>query len=177
MGWIDIFLIILLVAACMLGYSEGFIGQFTSLGGIVLGIIAVWIFGEPAGALIGSFIGADEPDATAFIRYVAIVSGCIIVFLVTWTCIWSVGRLFSRLIRVVRLTFIDGFFGAIFMVFKCSLAISLVLNIWHFFRPSSVIFFSARFMDGKFFNFFMQFGTRLVDYFKLPETNLLPSAL
>lgn len=160
MGWIDIFLIIVLAGAFLLGYSEGLIGQIGSLSGIVLGVLAVWILGTPVTNLTASLMGAQTKTE----YYEAAFIGCGAMFVLIWGGTWYFGRLLHRFIRKIKLSFVNNLTGAFFMVFKWSLVISLLLNVWHLLSPSSTIFFSSRLLEGRFFHFFMNLGPWIMGY-------------
>ena len=160
MGWIDIFLILLVAGACILGYSEGLIGQISSLSGIVLGILAVWIFGGPVTRLTASLTGAETTHG----HYAAAVIGCGVLFLLIWGSTWYFGKILRQVVKKIKLSFLNNLAGALFMVFKWSLVASLVLNVWYVISPSSSIFFSSRLLEGKFFEYFMNLGPFLMGY-------------
>ncbi|MCH5318789.1 MAG: CvpA family protein [Paramuribaculum sp.] len=171
MGWIDIFLIIMLAGACILGYSEGLIGQLTTISGVLLGIVAVWILGDPVTRFTAMLMGVDWQTATAFKRYSAAVIGCGTLFFIIWGSIWYVGRILRKTLKTVHLNVFNSLCGSLFMVFKWSLVVSLILNLWYVIWPSSPIFFSSRMFDGKMFRFVMDLGPWLMGYIREAATN------
>lgn len=177
MGWIDIFFIILLAGACILGYSEGLINQLSSLSGVLLGIVAVWIGGDTATRIAASCMGIDLAEGGSFAKYSAAVVGCGVLFAVVWGFIWSIGKMLRRAVKKIRMSVIDGIFGSAFMIFKWSLVVSLILNLWYVIQPSSPIFFGSRLLEGKIFQAVMNLGPYLMGYIKDYTTNFTAPAL
>lgn len=177
MSWIDIILVILLVGALTLGYGKGLIRQIASLGGVILGIIAVWVAGGWATDIAARLIGADQPGASAFSYYSASVIGCGLLFIAVWFGVWLLGHMLSRTFHALKMGPLDRVLGSLFMLFKWTLVISLLLNLWKVIQPGSALFSASKIMGGKFLEWIIDFSPWLMGYMKEAATNYLPSVL
>lgn len=174
-GWIDLTLIILFAIAWVVGYSNGFVSQLTSLCAILVAILAVWVGGSSATDIVAKFMGVDGESTLS--HFSAAVVGCGLLFILTWFCVWFLGRTLTKTLNIVRLGFVNNIGGALFMMFKYLIVISLVLNLWQVVAPTSSVFYSSRLLDGRIFQGIMDFCPWLLGYLHLSATKLLTPAL
>lgn len=137
MGLIDIIILIIAVAGLVLGYTKGFIGQLSTICGIVLGIISCHLWGDWATRVLVEIVpeaaGWPSPEYTT-----AIVAN-IVLFLIVYLGIKVVGAMFKSALSKLHLGAIDSLAGAIFCAFKYLLVASIVLNVAYVAIPGSWI--------------------------------------
>ncbi|MCC8072019.1 MAG: CvpA family protein [Bacteroidales bacterium] len=116
----ELILVAIVLITAVLGYRRGAIRQVGSILGIVVGIVACRLWGAQAAQSIGSNIGA----------YAAL-------FIVGWVTTTLLARLLRGFSHAILLGPVDGLVGAVLMVFKWLVVISLALNIWQALVPDS----------------------------------------
>lgn len=175
MGWVDVAIVVLFVVAFVVGYSKGLVGQLTSLCGVLLAILAVWVTRSSVTATAASVMGVDNDSMVS--HFSAAVVGCGLIFIVVWFCVWLLGRILTKTIRIAGLGIIDNVCGGVFMVFKYLVVISLLLNLWHVVTPTSPVFYSSRLLDGALLKWIMDLCPWLMGYLHLSTTNLTDMTL
>ncbi len=118
MNWLDIVIIVLLIAAAVQGWRQGVIVQVIGLVAIVCGILLARNLCGPIGELFGL-------EGT-----VARVAGFAAVLLVVILVVALIGRATRGLSRIVGLGVFDSIFGAAFSVLKVWLLVWVVLNLF-----------------------------------------------
>ena len=117
-NWLDIVIIVLLIAAAVQGWRQGVIVQVIGLVAIVCGILLARNLCGPIGELFGL-------EGT-----VARVAGFAAVLLVVILVVALIGRATRGLSRIVGLGVFDSIFGAAFSVLKVWLLVWVVLNLF-----------------------------------------------
>lgn len=103
MNWIDIVFLVTIAGFTITGFALGVIRQFTSLAGVIIGIVlATQFWDEVAGYL--AFLGSSYAGIAAFAG---------IIILVTIAAIF-VGRAFSKTASLLFLGALDHLVGAVF---------------------------------------------------------------
>lgn len=138
----DIIIIVVFVVAVIWGYRKGIIRQAGSISGVILGLVACWIFGADAAAFAAKCLPSAGSYVATFIGYLAL-------FLLVWFCAWSISLMVRKIVHTLCLGPVDGLAGSIFMVFKWALVASLLLNAYAFCQPQSPLFVSSRLFNGE----------------------------
>lgn len=116
---LDLFILIVVVAAAIKGYFSGFIAQAGQVAGIVAALLVCRLFGDTVLGMVGS----DEPTATTAVCVYGIMA------VGTYIGVWMLVRLVRSAWHAVKLGFIDSLGGAAFGIVEWGLALSLVLNV------------------------------------------------
>ncbi len=151
MSAVDIIIILVICVAAITGFTKGAIRQIGSTAGVVAGFIAARLFG----AQVGLILRTTNPEGAELPPVVQEIMGCIIVFLAVWIAVFIIVRLVRGIIKVIGLSFLDRLGGALLMVLKWLLGISVVMNIWYFFAPESSVFSSSAIFGGSILRFIM----------------------
>lgn len=152
MSGIDIFIIIIFVAAAFFGFFKGAIHQIGSAAGILGGFIAARAFGDT----VGQWLAGDTATTASYTPAMASVLGSIVVFVAVFVGCFIIARLLGSVISLAGLGIIDRIAGAAISVLKWFLAMSMLLNLWYLISPSSGIFTSSTIADGRVFQCVMQ---------------------
>jgi len=121
MAAIDILILVVAGVAAAMGFARGIISQIGQIAGVIGGIIAARLFGEPLAAF---FAGSEPPSA------IDSVAGYVVVFLAAYFIVWLVARMLRGTVRVVHLGIIDRLAGAVFKAALWLLMLSMVLNFY-----------------------------------------------
>jgi membrane protein required for colicin V production len=119
MNYIDIVLIILLLAGAVRGFRKGFIFETAILGTLFLGMYAGFHFAyllQPSLLKIGKI----NPHTISFISF-------LIIFLLVAVGIFFLARLFEGLVNIAALGIFNKILGALFGLFKYTFIISIIL--------------------------------------------------
>ncbi len=127
----EIFLLIVVAGAALLGYRSGIVRQIGSFAGIIAAIIACRIFG-PQLAGYWSRSASDASD-TALYHILAYV----VVAVLAYLAVVLVARMARNLIHGLHLGLLDRLAGALFKVLEWLLVCSLVYNVWVAVVPDS----------------------------------------
>jgi membrane protein required for colicin V production len=123
MNWLDIVIILFLLAAVWQGWRQGVITQILGLAALALGIWLAWRWGGAIGGALG-LEGA-----------VARVVGFIVVLSVVIVAVVLIGRLTRGLFRIVGLGVFDNILGVLFSALKMALFVGLFMMLFEFFDP------------------------------------------
>lgn len=151
MGVIDIIIIVLITGGVVRGAYKGFIRQLSSLGGIVLGIIACRVFGDWASKILSALV--PELKELPFADTAISILGHVVLFIFVYINIALIATMMRGITNKLSLGMFDKTAGAILCVFKYLLALSLLLNLWFLLKPSSSIFSSSHILDGSLLKF------------------------
>ncbi len=103
MNWIDIVFLVTIAVFTITGFALGVIRQFTSLAGVIIGIVLATQFWDEVAGYIG-FLGSSYAGIAAFAG---------IVILVTIAAVF-LGRAFSKTASLLFLGALDHLVGAVF---------------------------------------------------------------
>jgi membrane protein required for colicin V production len=134
-AYIDIALLVLLVLLTVRGFIRGFVGEFFSLGGPVLGILAGFLFYKNGAEFIRTRYLQDMVTISEIFAFVAI-------FLIVFLICKIIQKIIKDVVNGMNLTTLDKVLGAIFGLAEGILAVSLVLFVivkQPLFDPSSVL--------------------------------------
>lgn len=143
MSTLEIIVTILLIISAVWGFQRGVIVQIGSLLAIVVAIIICHIFGDAATSMTVALMGGEEsvtdPAQSSMSMFAAKCIGHISLFLVAWLGVWFVARTLRTMVKAVRLGFLDKICGALFMLLKCGIIISLFINFMRIVSPAGSI--------------------------------------
>ena len=151
MSAIDVIIILLIAGGAVRGAYKGFIKQLSSLGGIILGIVACRIFGDWASRILSGLI--PELKELPFADTAISILGHIVLFIFVYINIALIATMVKGITNKLSLGVFDRIAGALLCIFKYLLALSLFLNLWFLLSPSSSIFNSSRILDGSLLKF------------------------
>ena len=126
MAWIDWLILLILAAAVLGGFAQGFLRSVCSLGGLFFGLIlASWNYGAAAELLLP--IVRFEPVANAL--------GYLLIVILVTALANLLGSLLSRTAHSVGLGCLDRLFGGVFGLLQGWLAVTLFILIVAAFFP------------------------------------------
>ena len=119
MNYIDVALIVVIVVIGFRGFASGFVAEFCSLAGILLGVFLASIFAHSVGnGLKGVYdFGSDTIHVTL---------GFVIVLLVCWAFFVLIGVLLAKKIEFLRLEFINKGLGFVLACVKVFFIFSFI---------------------------------------------------
>lgn len=139
----EIIVTILLVISAVWGFQRGVIVQISSLLAIIVAIVMCHIFGDAATSMAAAMMGGEEavtdPAQSSMSMFAAKCIGHLSLFLFVWLGVWFVARTLKTMVKAVRLGFLDKLGGALFMLLKCGIVISLFINFMKVASPSGSI--------------------------------------
>ncbi|MGB3590044.1 MAG: CvpA family protein [Nonlabens sp.] len=119
MNWLDIALCIILLIGAWKGYLNGLFIEVTSLIALVAAIYGSIYFSNYAGEWLTKQVNWDE-------QYITIAS-FVITFLIIILVITYVGKLLTKIIKTVQLSFLNKIAGAAFGILKLGFLSSVIL--------------------------------------------------
>ncbi|MEO9953254.1 CvpA family protein [Nonlabens sp.] len=119
MNWLDIIICIVLLIGLYKGYLNGFFVELTSLIALVAAIYGSIYFSNYAGDWLREQVQWDDVYIT--------IASFIITFLVIILVITYVGKLITKVIKTVNLSFINKLAGAAFGLVKMGFLASVIL--------------------------------------------------
>lgn len=161
MSTIDTIIVIIIVVGVIRGAYKGVIKQITSLGGLLLGIIACRLFGDWASNMALHLI-PELKDLPATDTMASIV-GHVLLFVFVYLSATLAGTLMKSLTQSLHLGIFDKILGSVMCALKYLVGLSLILNMWFVVSPSSNIFTSSKLFDGSLFRFVLDLGPWLID--------------
>lgn len=134
MGIIDIVVLVVLVLAIIVGYSEGFVNRIGTIAGFILGIIVCRLFGDE----VADFFVVNTYHATLFriITYV-------ILFVVVLVCVRLLAKAICKTLSLLHIRTLDRICGAVFNLAAWLLIVSVLFNIYFAAFPSRYDGFNA----------------------------------
>ncbi|MDR0989581.1 MAG: CvpA family protein [Prevotellaceae bacterium] len=131
MSVIDIFLLLVILAGGVLGYVKGFIKQFAALLGLVGGLLVARALYAPLARKIG-------PSLTDSMTVAQVLSFIAIWIAVPLLC-WVVAALFTRMIEIIRLGWLNRLLGALLGMVKYVLLLSLLICVLEYIDSDSTL--------------------------------------
>lgn len=124
MNYIDIVLVILLVAAAISGFKNGLIAEVVSLAALILGI---W------GAIEFSYVTSEFLIENLNLKtdHLGIIS-FVVTFVVIVILVHIVGNVVNKMVETMMMGFINKLAGLVFGVLKAALILSIVLLVFDF---------------------------------------------
>ena len=105
MGLIDIIILIVAILGLILGYMKGFVGQLSTICGIVLGIIVCNMFGDWATSILVEIV--PESAGWPMPEYTTSAIANIVLFLIVFLSIKLVGMMFKSVLKTLHLNLLD----------------------------------------------------------------------
>lgn len=119
MNWLDIIICIVLLIGLYKGYLNGFFVELTSLIALIAAIYGAIYFSNFAGDWLREQVQWDDVYIT--------IASFIITFLVIIFVITYVGKLITKVVKTVQLSFINKLAGAAFGLVKMAFLASVIL--------------------------------------------------
>lgn len=124
MTMFNVFLLLLIGIAFVLGCISGITKQLGSLAAIILGIIACRVYGTSATAWAAATFGGEASDFKVIaLSYAGL-------FIIVYFAAWIAALALKRLVKAMSLGFFDSLAGGVFKAFLWVFAFSLALNAW-----------------------------------------------
>jgi membrane protein required for colicin V production len=125
MNYIDIIIVILLLASILIGWRQGFIRQFFGLLALLLGVFCAYRFSHLVAHYLAKWIEVSEPvtNGVAFaVTFLGVLVGVVLV-----------GRFADKIITMVAFGLLNRLLGAVLSLLKAVLIISVLLVICNLF--------------------------------------------
>ena len=121
---LDVIIIAVVVAAAVMGFRKGFIGQLGSVAAIIIGVVACRLFGPQVTDMI---MPADQgPEVNSMSKYAYSILAYAGVYIVAYYAVILVARLLRTVTHTLLLGPLDRMAGAV----KWLLALSVALNLY-----------------------------------------------
>ena len=118
MNWLDLLILIPMLAGLFSGYKNGIIGEVASLAALILGIWGAIKFSDWTANLLNTW-GIES-------QYMHIIS-FIVTFIIIVVVIQLVAKMLSQLVKSLALGWVDRLAGIAIGVFKAALITSVIL--------------------------------------------------
>lgn len=138
MSFIDILILVLVIAGAVIGYMKGMVSQISSICGVVLGLVVCNLFGGAATDIFKALVpeSANWPAANVTASAIA----HIVLFVLVYLSVLLAGGMIRAMVKSLDLGSIDKVGGSVLCAFKYVLCLSILLNLWHFVNPDSDTF-------------------------------------
>lgn len=170
MYFIDIVILLLVIAGAVIGYMKGILSQISSIIGVVLGLIVCNILGGVATDVFMAVVpeSAKWPAASVTAGAMAHIVLFILVFLSVMLASNAIRSTFKHL----SLGGIDKVGGAALCVFKYLIGLSILLNMWHFIAPKSDTFTTRHAMNNVPFEVVLDIAPFTLGMDEMPSSTL-----
>lgn len=123
MNWIDWVAGAILLIGLVRGYLNGFVFEVAHLGAYFLGLYAGFRLADSAAAPIARLLDAS-PGHVSMIAFT-------VVFLLVWTGVLLLGKLFDGLVKVAFLGLFNSIAGAVFGCCKYAVLLGIFIYLFH----------------------------------------------
>ncbi len=151
MSTIDLFFLIVFLAAAFFGATKGAVRQIGSLAGVVGGWMGARAWGDRVGEALGALTTAQAEagvDPQMRLR-MAHILGCVVTFIAIFILIFIVARMLRSFITWAGLSPLDRVAGAAISVIKWFIALSIALNLWLYISPGSDLVSTSTLASGR----------------------------
>lgn len=138
MYFIDIVILLLVIAGAVIGYMKGILSQISSICGVVLGLIVCNIFGGVATDIFMAVVPESAKWPAASITASAMAH--IILFILVFLSVMLASNAIRSMFKSLNVGEIDKAGGVVLCIFKYLIGLSILLNMWHFISPNSDTF-------------------------------------
>jgi len=118
MNWLDLLILIPLIAGIFSGFKNGLIGEIASLAALILGIWGAIKFSDWTANLLSTW-GVES-------QYMHIIS-FVVTFIIIVVVIQLVAKMLSQLVKSLALGWVDRLAGIAIGIFKAALITSVIL--------------------------------------------------
>ena len=108
MNWLDIVILVIFSLAAFWGYKRGFVSGLTMICGSILGIYLGLNFSE----LVAEHLKNNYTNNSYFLITIAFV----LIFLLVYVSFWFVGRLISKVLKIIQLSFLNRVLGSVLYI-------------------------------------------------------------
>ncbi len=135
----EIFILVLIAASLAWGYKKGIIVQMGSLLSFFVALAACRILGGAASKAVLAMMDGSDPAQNAVNQLMASCIGHIAVFVAAWIAVWLLARTVKFFAKAIHIGLLDRICGAIFMVLKTGMVISMILSAIRTVAPESAM--------------------------------------
>jgi len=161
MNLVDLILIVLLALSVIAGYRDGFVKEFASLAGLIIGIYVALHFSDVTADFIRDFIGVSG-------KYLKIIS--FVLTLVLVIVVFSLlGKILESVIETIMLGFLNRIAGAVFGLLKGMLILSLVIMLLNFIKVEDKLISPNKQQGSRFYGDVKDFAPFVFRFFDLDE--------
>ena len=173
MSFIDIIILLIVIAGAIIGYLKGFVKQISSICGIILGLVACNLFGDWATDVLQLIIpeSAHWPAAAVTVKATAHIALFIVIYLSTLL----VGTLLRSMFTSLHIGAVDKACGSLLCIFKYLLCFSMLLNLWYIIHPASDTFTTRHAMNNRPFEAVLDMAPFTFGLDKMPSSTLTKS--
>ncbi len=125
---LDVIIIAVVVAAAVMGFRKGFIGQLGSVAAIIIGVVACRLFGPQVTDMI--MPAGQGPEVNSMSKYAYSILAYAGVYIVAYYAVILVARLLRTVTHTLLLGPLDHMAGAVVSIVKWLLALSVALNLY-----------------------------------------------
>jgi membrane protein required for colicin V production len=127
MNYIDVIIIIILIASAVHGYKKGLIHELASLASFILGIYLAIKFSGWAADKLQYFLSQNTAFIVAFI----------VIFLIVSISVYFIGKLLEKTFEEAELGPINKLAGIVFNLAKTVIVLSVLIFVLNFFPATS----------------------------------------
>lgn len=135
---LDIVIIVVFLASAIYGLKKGIVVQVGAIAGVVFGIIACRVFGDPVAEYLKTILPL-EGASPELAHYVVSVIAYVTLFVFGYVLIRIIASMIKKVAHAAFMGTIDRILGALFSIFQWMLIMSLVLNVWQMFLHSRTV--------------------------------------
>lgn len=151
MSTIDIFFLIIFLAAAFFGATKGAVRQIGSMAGVVGGWIGARAWGDRVGEALGALSSAPaeagvDPEMRLRMSHIL---GCVVTFIAIFILLFLVARMLRSFVTWAGLSPLDRVAGSAISVIKWFIALSIAFNLWLYISPHSDLVNSSTLAGGK----------------------------
>ncbi|MFA8450312.1 MAG: CvpA family protein [Bacteroidales bacterium] len=136
MSYIDIIILIIIIAGAVEGYRSGLINQIFSLVGLLISVFVAYKYSDQTYLFLQEFSDLS-PKVLSIISF-------IVTFIVVLVVISLLGKLIDRIINYVFLGTINRISGALFSILKYCFVLSILIFVINYFDNNKTIFKQER---------------------------------
>ncbi|MDR0982852.1 MAG: CvpA family protein [Culturomica sp.] len=142
MWYVDVVVLILLVYGAYKGFTKGLVMEISTLLALIFGVYLAMKFSTYTEDMLREYCNVQSK----YTGYIALA----ITFLIVVICVNIIGKLITKLVGMVALSFLNKFLGALFGVLKILLFICVILLLVDT-LDDKYHFMSNEIKDGSFF--------------------------
>lgn len=126
MNYLDIIIVVMLLASAINGFSKGFIIELASLAALVIGIYVAVFFSDVTADFLVTYFNFST-------KYLSIISFAL-TFILVLIAVVFIGRIVEKFVDLLMLGFLNKIAGLVFGILKGILIISILIFVINYFE-------------------------------------------
>lgn len=143
MNYIDIFILIIVIGAAVMGFSKGLIIGIASLAGMVLGIILSLRFAGYIEVVLQNMFNSHSP-----VMYIIAFAICFILVVIA---VHAIAKSIEKIVEIAALGFLNRLGGAAFGILKALFLLSALIYFISLFKPDHPLVSPERIENSRFY--------------------------